>query len=97
MPRVTSPWASVKTLPCSAVISRARVSRCSLSNARNLNMMRARRSGGSADQAGKAAAADFTAASTSWALASVTWPMTEPVAGLVTFCVRIEVPGVARP
>jgi hypothetical protein len=51
-----------------AVIIRARVSRCSLSKARNLNRMRARRAG-VADQAGNAAAADCTAASTSETLA----------------------------
>ncbi|MNP28695.1 hypothetical protein D3C76_1216760 [compost metagenome] len=97
MPRVTSPWASVKTLPCSVVIIRARVSRCSFSSARNLNRIRARRSGGVADQAGNARAADCTAASTSAALARATLPITEPVAGLVTDCERLEVPGVRRP
>ncbi|MNX90667.1 hypothetical protein D3C86_1227260 [compost metagenome] len=60
-------------------------------------MMRARRSGGVADQAGNAAAADCTAASTSATLARATMPVTEPVAGLVTFCERPELPGTARP
>ncbi|MCY1311760.1 hypothetical protein D9M70_621080 [compost metagenome] len=60
-------------------------------------MTRARRSGGKFDQAGKAAAADFTASSTSWAEARATSPVTTPVDGLVTFCARPEVPGVTRP
>jgi hypothetical protein len=46
MPRVTSPWASVKTLPCSAVIIAASVSRCWFSSARKLFITRARRIGG---------------------------------------------------
>ena len=41
MPRVTSPCASVKTLPCSAVIIAASVSRCSFSRSRNLSDARA--------------------------------------------------------
>jgi hypothetical protein len=82
MPRVTSPWASVKTLPCSAVIMAASVSRCWFSRARNLFSTRARRIGGVSAQAGKAAAAAATAAFTSSALASCTWQLTAPVAGL---------------
>ncbi|MNJ62035.1 hypothetical protein D3C77_578550 [compost metagenome] len=82
MPRITSPWASVNTLPCSAVIMRARSSRCSLSSARNLFSTRERRRGDRLLQAGKAALAEATAASTSCCAESCTWPVTTPVAGL---------------
>ena len=88
MPRETSPWASVKTLPCSAVMAWAKASRCWFSSSRNLNITRARRSGGRADQAGKAAFAAATAAATSSALPSATRPVTAPLAGLVTSCAR---------
>ncbi len=82
MPRITSPWASVKTLPCSAVIVAARASRCSFISARKRFITRARRSGGVSAQAGTATLALATAASTSAALASATCRATAPVAGL---------------
>ena len=82
MPRVTSPWASVKTLPCSAVIMAAMSSRCLLSSSRNWNITRARRSGGASAQAGKAALAEATAFSTSSTLASCSCRATAPVVGL---------------
>jgi hypothetical protein len=63
--RDTSPCASVNTLPCSAVMAWARSSLCWLSSSRNLNSTRARRMGGVSAQAGNAAFADATAASTS--------------------------------
>ena len=82
MPRVTSPCASVNTLPCSAVIIAASVSRCWFSSSRNLLSTRARRIGGVSAQAGNAAFAAATAADTSSAEASATWRATAPVAGL---------------
>ena len=69
MPRVTSPSASVNTLPCSAVISAASSPEWRSSSSLNLNITRARRSGGVAAQPGKALAAACTATSTSAALA----------------------------
>ena len=72
MPRVTSPWASVYTLPCSDVIMAASVSRWDSIKARNLFMMRARRMGGMSAHAGCAACAAATAACTSSLDASTT-------------------------
>ena len=72
MPRVTSPCASVKTLPCSAVIIAASVSRFRFSSSRNRLTMRARRIGGVSAQAGNAACAEATAAFTSSSEASPT-------------------------
>ena len=82
MPRVSSPLASERTLPCSAVIAAAMRSASRSSRARNLFRIRARRSGGVAAQAGKAFSAACTAASTSRALASGTSPVCSPVVGL---------------
>ena len=82
MPRVTSPCASVKTLPCSALIIAASVSRCCISSCRKALSTRARRIGGMSAQAGKAAFALATAAATSSAEASATWRATLPVLGL---------------
>ncbi len=97
MPRLTSPWASVKTLPCSAVIRWASSSLCLLSSSRNLNITRARRIGGVSAQAGKAAWAAATAASTSARLASATLPVAVPVAGLKTSWVREDRGAAMRP
>ncbi len=82
MPRATSPWASVNTLPCSAVMSAASSSLCRFSNSRKRNITRARRIGGVSAQAGKAARAAATAAATSSRLPSRTWRLSAPVAGL---------------
>ena len=82
MPRVTSPCASVNTLPCSAVIIAASVSRCWFISSRNLFITRARRIGGVSAQAGTAALAAATAAATSSTEASATWRATAPVLGL---------------
>ena len=82
MPRSTSPRASVKTLPCSAVMARASSSLCWLSRFRKRFISRARRMGGVSAQAGKAALAAATAAPTSSPVASDTLPLTSPVAGL---------------
>ena len=83
-PRWISPSASLSTLPCSAVIAAARRLLACSSNSLNLNITRARRSGGVAAQAGQAAAACTTAASISAAPPMATWPDTSPVAGLNT-------------
>jgi hypothetical protein len=91
MPRVTSPTASVKTLPCSLVIMAANSSRCSLSRAKKRCITRARVMGGVSDQAGKAACAAATVRFTSSLLASATWRVTCPVAGLVMGAMRLPV------
>ena len=54
IPRSTSPQASVNTLPCSEVIAAASFSLSRLTNSRNLNITRARRTGGVFAHAGKA-------------------------------------------
>ncbi|KAG1385989.1 hypothetical protein G6F59_017088 [Rhizopus arrhizus] len=82
MPRMTSPLASEKTLPCSRVISSASSSWCLSSSALKLNRMRARLSAGVSDQAGKAALAAATAVATSSVEASGTDEQISPVAGL---------------
>ena len=82
MPRVSSPWASDSTLPCSAVIAAAMRPASRSSKARKRFRMRARRSGAVPAQPGKAARAVAAASATSAAEASGTWPVTSPVAGL---------------
>jgi hypothetical protein len=67
------------------------------SSSRNLNITRARRIGGVSAQAGKAACAAATAASTSALLARATWPVTAPVAGLKTSWARALLPRVRWP
>ena len=84
MPRVTEPSASSSVLPCSSVTIFARSFLLASISSRKRISTRARRSGGDARQSGSAFAAAATAASTSAALASGTWRMTSPVAGLVT-------------
>src|ERR1051325_1033310 len=83
-PRVISPCASEKTLPCSSEMVRARLSCSRASSSRNLNMIRARVSGGVAAQPGNALAADWTAASISAPLPSATRRIFSPVARLNT-------------
>ncbi len=97
MPRETSPCASVKTLPCSAVIIAASVSRCSFISARKLFSTRARRIGGMSPQAGCAALAAATATATSSAVASSTWRAASPVVGFHTGCARSPVPRTCTP
>ncbi len=97
MPRVTSPWASVNTLPCSAVMACASLSFSWFNSSRNLNITRALRIGGVSAQAGKAAWAAATALATSALFASATWPVTAPVAGLKTSARRPLWPGTTRP
>ena len=64
-PRWTSPAASGTTLPCSEAMIRASSSRCFSSRSRKANMTRARLTIEVSRQAGKAAWAARTAASTS--------------------------------
>ena len=64
-PRATSPRASSSTLPCSAVISAARSSRRVSTSSRSLNIAALRRLSGESRHSAAAAAATFTAASTS--------------------------------
>ena len=80
-PRVHSPRASELTLPCSLVSMAATSSMCCSKSSRKRKRTRARRSGGCADQPGKALAAACTAASTSASIASGTRACTRPVAG----------------
>ncbi len=96
-PRTTSPLASSKTLPCSRVISRASASWFFSSSSLNLNITRARRSAGVSAQAGNAAFAACTAASTVDASPRRTRPVTSPVAGLNTSLVRPAAPPTRPP
>jgi hypothetical protein len=84
MPRVTSPCASVNTLPCSAVIAWASLSRCWFSSSRNLNITRARRIGGCVGPGREGGLRGGHGGVDTSALASATWPVTAPVAGLKT-------------
>ena len=87
-PRPTSPSESAVTLPCSAVIVAASSSVCATSCSRNANSTPARFPIGSCAQACDASSAPATTASTSAWSASRTRPVTSPVAGLRTSCVR---------
>ena len=97
MPRRTLPRDSSSVLPCSVVTIRAISSKCSSSSCLNLNIVRARTAGGVSLQAGNAAVAAFTAASTSAAVESGVRAMTVPLAGLVTFSASVPDDGVQRP
>ena len=81
IPRVREPRASLRTLPCSAVISPDNSPAYRSSSSLNRNRTLARRSGGVAAQAGNAAAAAATASSTSLLPAKETRPVISPVAG----------------
>ncbi len=82
MPRVTSANASGKVLPWSRVMSAASSLRCCHISSRKAKKSWLRAMSGMSRQAGKAAFADATAASTSSAPPRGTRPMTWPVAGL---------------
>src|SRR5438094_2181053 len=84
MPRCTEPIASGSVLPCSSVTMRASAFCSRWSSCKNFCRMRARRSGGVSRQAGNAAVAALTAASTMPASAYTTRFVTWPVAGLNT-------------
>src|SRR5690606_12743817 len=94
-PRVTSPWASEKTLPCSLVISRATSSRRSSSSVLKRNITRARTSGGVFDQLSNAAWAAAMASRVASAEDSDTYRRGSPVAGLKTVAWRSERPATA--
>ena len=81
-PRVSSPLASEKTLPCSEVMSSASSSAWRSISSLNLNMMRARFSGVTLLQDAKASSAFAMAARVSSAEDSATLKRASPVAGL---------------
>ena len=84
MPRATSPSASAWVLPCSWEMARAMSAACLSSSSLNLNMKRARFSGGVRPQAGAASFAAATAVPTSAALERPSSAVCSPVAGLNT-------------
>src|SRR3954452_25244938 len=96
-PRETSPRASSRTLPCSAVISAASSGLRALSSSRKRNSTAVRLVSEVSRQPGKAAAAAPTAASTSSTEASATSPVTWPVAESVTGAVRPLAPSRRAP
>src|SRR5918998_4219265 len=91
-PRETSPRASSRTLPCSAVMIAASSGLRSLSSSRKRNSTAVRLARDVSRQPGKAAEAAATAASTSSTEATATSPTTSPVAESVTSAVRPLVP-----
>jgi hypothetical protein len=96
-PRAISPAASESTLPCSEV----RISASSLLRAfkssRNVKITDWRLASEASRQAGNAAAAADTAASTSATLASRTSFETVPLAGSYTDDVRVDSPSTSLP
>ena len=96
-PRATSPRASERTLPCSAVSNEAISLRLASTSSRMWNITSARRPSPVARHAGKAAAAAATAASTSATLAKSTLAACSPVAGLNTVPLRPEAPSTMAP
>ena len=97
MPRSTLPAASGSVLPCSSDTIRASSAACARSSPRAFCSTRARRCGDVSRQAGNAACAARTAASTSVRVAIGTRRITFPVAGLVTSPVRAVVAATAFP
>ena len=87
-PRVISPSASSRTLPCSAVMIAASSPRRAVMIWRRLNMMFARLAMPVDRQAGAAVSAASTAVVRVAASARGTWPVWTPVAGLYTGLVR---------
>src|SRR4051812_2934399 len=96
-PRVTSPRASSRTLPCSAVMIAASSPLRALSSSRKANSTWLRTVREVSRHAGKAALAAATAASTSSTPARATSPVTWPVAGSVTDAVRPLLPSRRAP
>ena len=80
-PRVSSPWASEKTLPCSRLMRRASSSLCCSISSLKRNITRARTSGGVWDQSAKARSALAMASRHSAAVERATVPCCWPVAG----------------
>src|SRR6478735_9202469 len=95
-PRATSPRASERTLPCSAVMIAASSSLRELSSSRNANTTCVRALTDVAAQSTDALRAEATAASISSGPAKATRPLTSPVAGFVTSPARAPAP-VAEP
>src|SRR3712207_1501592 len=96
-PRETSPRASSRTLPCSAVMIAASSGLRALSSSRKRKSTAVRLASEVSRQPGKAAEAAATAASTSSTLASATSPVTSPVAESVTSPVRPLAPSRRAP
>jgi hypothetical protein len=96
-PRATSPSASERTLPCSAVRIRAMSSRCSWTSSRIAKNNSARRARETERQVVKASFAVRTAASISSTVAKSTAPVCSPVAGFHTGPLRPEVPATLVP
>ena len=88
MPRATSPRASSRTLPCSAVTAAARSSRWRSHSSRKAKRIRLRAVSDVSRHASAAAAAPVTAASTSAREARTTSADWRPVAGSKTGAVR---------
>ena len=88
IPRISSPWASSNTLPCSLVKAAQILSALSSSNCLKRNITFARFCAGVFRHAGKAACAAVIASSTVVLLANATCRTTAPVAGLNTSCTR---------
>ena len=91
MPRCTLARASAAVLPCSRVTSAASSSKCLPISSRKRNMTRARSTTGVSAHCGSAAAAAWTARSTSSAPHSGTLAMTFPDEGLKTSPQRLAV------
>src|SRR5947209_8977685 len=84
IPRLTSPVASPMPLPFSSVTSDPSSWKCSSSNALKRNRIWIRWTAGVPAHFGNAAAAAWTARSTSPAVPNGVWAITSPVAGLYT-------------
>ena len=80
-PRVTSPRASLRTLPCSSVMRAATFSLFALSSSRKANRTCARLVSDASRHSGKAALATATASSSTARDAKSTCLVTCPVAG----------------
>src|SRR5919202_73341 len=96
-PRETSPRASSRTLPCSAVMIAASSGLRALSSSRKRKSTAVRLAREVSRQRGKAAVAAATGASTSSVVASGTSPMISPVAESVTSPVRPLAPSRRAP
>ena len=91
-PRVTSPSASLRTLPCSSVMSAATFSLLALSSSRKAKRICVRLVSEASRHAGNAALATATASSRAAREAKSTFLVTWPVAGSKTSPVRSGVP-----
>ena len=96
-PRATSPSASERTLPCSAVKRAAISAELASTRLRKASISFVRAASDVWRQSSKAALAEATAASTSSTLANPTAAVCSPVAGLKTGWVRPDSQGRAAP